>query len=32
MDDYRGGAKTKQKAVKLRDDLRNVLQSGGFYS
>ncbi|XP_060846165.1 uncharacterized protein LOC132925818 [Rhopalosiphum padi] len=30
MDDYLGGANTKEMAVKLRNDLRTVLQSGGF--
>lgn len=30
MDDYLGGANTKEMAVQLRNDLRTVLQSGGF--
>ncbi|XP_025203176.1 uncharacterized protein LOC112600215 [Melanaphis sacchari] len=30
MDDYLGGANTKEMAIQLRNDLRTVLQSGGF--
>jgi len=31
MDDYLGGANTKKGAIKLRDELRHILQKGGFY-
>jgi len=30
MDDYLGGENTNEMAVQLRNDLRTVLQSGGF--